>query len=191
MHFSRYTGILQSLTRLHRNYKYMQNYQLDPQSVEIVGRNKLVNELLKAGIEVSLPIRDRGIDLIAYIDIDRENKLQSFVACPVQMKAATERRFSLNKKYEKFKNLLLTFVWHVNDPNSNIIYALTYSEALKVAEKLEWTKTETWVRRGKYSSTSPGKTIVDLIEPYKMTPEKWKNKVENNGVNLVDTDNQH
>lgn len=169
----------------------MQNYQLDPQSVEIVGRNKLVNELLKAGIEVSLPIRDRGIDLIAYIDIDRENKLQSFVACPIQMKAATERRFSLHKKYERFKNLLLTFVWHVHDPNSNIIYALTYSEALKVAEKLEWTKTETWVERGKYSSTSPGKKIVDLIEPYKMTPEKWRNKVENNGVNLIDTDNQH
>lgn len=169
----------------------MQNYQLDPQSVEIVGRNKLVNELLKAGIEVSLPIRDRGIDLIAYIDIDRENELQSFVACPIQMKAATERRFSLSKKYERFKSLLLTFVWHVNDPNSHIIYALTYSEALEVAEEMGWTKTETWAKKGKYSSTSPSKTIVELIEKYKMTPEKWRNKVKNTGKDLVDTDNQH
>lgn len=169
----------------------MQNYQLDPQSVEIVGRNKLINELLKAGIEVSLPIRDRGIDLIAYIDIDIENELQSFVACPIQMKAATERRFSLNKKYEKFKNLLLTFVWHVNDPNSNIIYALTYSEAFKMAEEMGWTNTNNWQERGKYSSTNPGRKIVNLIEQYKMTPEKWRKKVKNTGKDLVDTDNQH
>ncbi len=169
----------------------MQNYQLDPQSVEIVGRHKLVNELLKAGIEVSLPIRDRGIDLIAYIDIDKENELQSFVACPLQMKAATERRFSLNKKYERFKNLILTFVWHVNDPNSNIIYALTYGEAFKIAEEMGWIETENWGKRGKYSSTNPGKRIVGLLEQHKMTPEKWRSKVKNTGVNLVDTNNQH
>lgn len=44
----------------------MQESKLDSQAVEILGKNKLINELLKAGLEVASPIRDRGIDLIAY-----------------------------------------------------------------------------------------------------------------------------
>lgn len=40
--------------------------ELDTQQTEIMGRNRLVNELIAAGIEVSIPIRDSGIDVIAY-----------------------------------------------------------------------------------------------------------------------------
>lgn len=38
-------------------------------TIEILGRNRLVDELLVAGLEVALPLRDRGIDLIAYVDL--------------------------------------------------------------------------------------------------------------------------
>ena len=40
--------------------------QMDTQMIEIMGRNRLIDELLRAGLEVALPLRDRGIDLIAY-----------------------------------------------------------------------------------------------------------------------------
>jgi len=36
----------------------------DSQVIELLGRNLLVAELLQAGLEVALPIRDRGIDLV-------------------------------------------------------------------------------------------------------------------------------
>lgn len=38
----------------------MHENKLDSQAVEILGKNKLINELLKAGLEVAFPIRDRG-----------------------------------------------------------------------------------------------------------------------------------
>ncbi|MGA3024700.1 MAG: hypothetical protein ABSF98_08030 [Bryobacteraceae bacterium] len=43
----------------------------DSQVVKVLGRNLLIAELLGAGLEVALPIRDRGIDLIAYADKGR------------------------------------------------------------------------------------------------------------------------
>ena len=55
----------------------------DPQLVELRGRNWLTSQLLQAGLEVARPERDRGIDLIAYRDIDEK---QQFLAYPIQMK---------------------------------------------------------------------------------------------------------
>lgn len=43
--------------------------QRDSQVVELLGRNRLIEELLLAGLEVALPLRDRRIDLIAYADL--------------------------------------------------------------------------------------------------------------------------
>ena len=42
---------------------------MDSQVVEVLGRNRLVSDLLQAGLEVALPVRDRGVDLIAYADL--------------------------------------------------------------------------------------------------------------------------
>ena len=59
---------------------------MDKQVTELVGRSKLVAELLRSGIEVAIPERDRGIDLIAYLDLDL--RAAHFVARPIQMKAS-------------------------------------------------------------------------------------------------------
>jgi hypothetical protein len=163
----------------------MQESKLDSQAVEIIGKNKLINELLKAGIEVASPIRDRGIDLIAYIDIDKDNKLQSFVACPLQMKAATKHRFGIERKYEKFSNLLLVFVWYVSDPNSNVIYALAYREAIEVGEEMGWITTKAWQEGNYYNTNEPSKKLLTLLEKYQMTSEKWRDKVKNTGKSFL------
>ena len=55
----------------------------DKQIVELLGRNRLVDELLRADLEVAIPARDRGIDLIVYADKGRGVK--NFVAKPIQM----------------------------------------------------------------------------------------------------------
>ena len=76
---------------------------LDTQVIELLGRNRLVSELLRAGLEVAVPARDRGIDLIAYLDlIDPQDeakdpasagRVQRFAARPIQMKAASQQSF--------------------------------------------------------------------------------------------------
>jgi hypothetical protein len=59
---------------------------MDAQVIELAGRNWLASELQRAGIEVARPERDRGIDLIAYSDLDE--RVAKFVARPIQMKAS-------------------------------------------------------------------------------------------------------
>jgi hypothetical protein len=61
---------------------------LDSQRVELIGRSKLEAQLIRNGFEVARPHRDRGIDLIAYLD--RAGRLS---AAPIQMKASSGERF--------------------------------------------------------------------------------------------------
>src|SRR5437660_905735 len=77
---------------------------MDTQIVELLGRHQLINELLRAELEVAVPARDRGIDLIAYADLG--TKVEKFAACPIQMKAALSASFSIESKYQKFPNLI-------------------------------------------------------------------------------------
>jgi len=147
---------------------------MENQIVELIGRHHLTAELLRAGLEVAAPVRDRGIDLIAYADIDK--RLTEFASCPIQMKAAMKRSFSLAAKYKRIHNLLIAYVWQLEDIHKRVTYALTYQEAFAIAEKLGWPRTDSW-RRGCYTTTRPSAKIVSLLEPYLMTPEQWWKKV--------------
>jgi hypothetical protein len=143
----------------------------DPQVVEILGRNRLVNELLMAGLEVARPERDRGVDLIVYAD--RTPRVNAFIARPLQMKAAMKSSFALDAKYRLFPNLLLVYVWRLADPAQAVTYAMDYDEALSIAQEMGWLKTPSWLEKGIYSNTTPGRKLVALMEPYIMTPERW------------------
>ena len=137
---------------------------------------------MRAGLEIARPERDRGIDLIAYVDKDQ--RLGRFVAVPIQMKAATAAVFSLDPKYKKFPNLLLAYVWNIGGPSEGIeCYALTYAEAFGVAKKMGWTKTDSWLTGGRnkqpgYTTTNPPKRLCNLLALYEMNPEKWRAKIE-------------
>jgi hypothetical protein len=144
----------------------------DTQIVELMGRNWLTNELYMAGFEVARPQRDRGIDLIVYSDLN--TKLGRFVACPIQMKAASKTGFGMNRKYEKFPNLMIAYVWHLSEPHRTVTYAMTYNQAVAILKKKGYTRTPSWTDKGSYSVTNPGPELLSLIESYRMTPERWK-----------------
>mgnify|MGYP001302917790 CR=1 FL=1 len=147
---------------------------MDTQIIELLGRNRLIDELLMAGLEVAAPMRDRGVDLIAYLDLSIE--ASTFIAIPIQMKAASCRAFSINRKYEKFTNLILAYVWGLKSPDCAHTYALTYTEALHIANQMKWTDTPSWLK-GKYTTSNPSKHLLQLLAPYKMTPSRWKDKI--------------
>lgn len=147
---------------------------MDTQTIELLGRNRLVDELLLAGLEVALPARDRGVDLLAYVDL--ESKVSSFVAVPIQMKAASGRAFSIDRKYSKIANLLLAYVWGLHEPEHAVTFALTYPEALAVAEAMEWTATPSW-KKGMYSTSAPSKKLCELLAPYKMSSAAWWERI--------------
>lgn len=147
----------------------------DKQVIELIGRNHLGSELLRDGLEVAVPARDRGIDLIAYADLSAQVK--SFIARPIQMKAASESSFSVDRKYEKVANLIIAYVWHIHEPSATVTYALTYKEARKVAAAC-WARARSasW-KRGRYATTKPGRKLKKLLEPHRMTEGKWWEKV--------------
>lgn len=149
--------------------------EVDSQVTELLGRNRLLAELLRAGLEVALPARDRGIDLIAYADL--ETRVSSFVARPIQMKATSAAHFSIYQKYEKFPDLILAFVWHLGSPERARTYALSYDEALDIGQAMGWTETASWVEKGRYSTQKPSQNLLDMLESHRMTPEAWWLKV--------------
>jgi hypothetical protein len=89
----------------------MNSERKDSQLTELIGRHFLIAQLVAGGLEVAVPVRDRGVDLIAYLDLSTETG--RFVSCPIQMKASQEARFGLEKKYEKIANLLIAYPSYV------------------------------------------------------------------------------
>ncbi len=81
---------------------------LDGQQVELVGTALLTSMLLLDGIEVADPKRDRGIDLIAYLD-----RGDVFHATPIQVKASFDARFGVDREYAADPVLRRVHIWHV------------------------------------------------------------------------------
>lgn len=154
---------------------------LDTQTIELLGRQRLAGELLAAGLEVAEPMRDRGVDLIAYAELDRQ--LNGFTAKPIQMKAARERSFGIWNKYQKIHDLIIAFVWHLESPSEAATYALTCQEAEAIATRLGWTGTASWTEKGLYTTTNPSAELCEELKQYRMTPEGWWRKVT--GLPLV------
>lgn len=146
----------------------------DSQIVEIIGRNWLVSELYRSGVEVARPERDHGIDLIAFVDLDESG---SFIGRPIQMKASSRQMFGVWKKHEKFPDLLLAYVWNLSDLPNAVCYCLTFAEANRVADQMGWTKTLAWKDGDGYSTNSPSQRLRSLLEEFAMNSSKWRPKL--------------
>ena len=154
--------------------------RLDTQKLELVGRQRLAGELLLAGLEVAFPARDRGVDLIAYADINPD--AQRFVARPIQLKASSLRSFGVWQKYEKIHDLILPFLWHLDGGDPPETYALTHCEALAIAHTMGWLMTASWTAGGAYNANNPGVRLRQLLTPYRMDSERWREKIANDSL---------
>lgn len=144
----------------------------DSQLVEMAGKHLLISRLVAAGFEVAEPLRDKGIDLIVY----RDGK--DFMACPVQLKAFSHESFSLDKKYGRFPHLLIAYVWNARTPELSDVYALTFNDALQVMDKKGYSRTDSWTKGGRYFVRDAGVKLKEILEPYKMTTEKWRERLQ-------------
>jgi hypothetical protein len=85
-------------------------------------------------------------------------------------------RLELDRKYAGIANLLLVYVWDLEDMDETRTYALTYPEALAIVEDRRHTGTASW-KRGRYSVGAPGAKLVELLQPFLMSPGGWREKV--------------
>lgn len=137
--------------------------------IETLGRNFIVGELLRAGLNCAVPVWDTGIDVIAWTE-------GSATFVPLQLKTTLGQRFGIWKKY-KDTNAVIVWVWYVGDPRLTAAYALTYNESVALLKPLGWDKRRGWTERGGIGWPLRD-SQVDLLAPYRMTPARWRALVE-------------
>jgi hypothetical protein len=155
--------------------------KLDTQQIEILGRAALTAELMGDGLEVAKPDRDAGIDLIAFT-------VNPWRAVPIQMKVATGAAFSVHRKYERLDQLVMVYVWNAGRGADADFYAMPWTTAKKIAERLGWTTTESWTReqrgnpdRGGYATTKPSARVREELEAHRMGPGRWSELLDSAG----------
>lgn len=144
---------------------------MDSQIIDLLGRNRLVDELLQAGLDVAVPVKQRGIDLIVYA----QQSDGSFVASPLQIRSSAGRSFSIDHTNEKMANLIYAFVWGVGTEKV-ATYALTQREMQRVGESTGFSLMQS-SQRALYAE-SPNRSLLAEIERFKMSPESWKKKLD-------------
>jgi hypothetical protein len=153
--------------------------ELDNQQVEVLGRNIVVNQLTHEGIEVAEPVRDRGVDLVAYLS--KEDGADEFYARPLQLKVSSHRGFSIRKKYLEFNQMYVVYVWRVAYPSEESeIYVLDTDEMEAVGNERGWTTNSTWLDDGRWDETEATEATKDVIKEYRVHPGDWRDKLFSN-----------
>ncbi len=148
--------------------------KLDSQQTAIIGKHILIAHLIAADLEVAEPIRDHGIDLIAFRDRAESGE---FLACPIQLKTASDEVFSLDSKYESFPSLRIVFVWNAREPAKAEVFVLSYKEARAVFAEMKYDKTKSW-DAGKYTTTRPSEKLKKILEQFRVkTSEEWPRRL--------------
>ncbi len=149
---------------------------LDAQTIALIGRDRVIEQLHRAGLEVALPRRDHGIDVIAYVD-----KEPTFQALAIQVKASANFRWVVNEKYGPFAEMVIAFAMYLADENRAVVYALPHTENLAIATRLGYTERyATWLKpkraaQGGYIWIDrPGPKLTEELEPHRASPERWR-----------------
>lgn len=151
---------------------------LDSGAIELVGRYHLIAELLADGIEVAMPIRDRGVDLIAYLETHKPT--DHFYSLPIQLKVSSRRSFSLDKKYASIRGLLLVYAWGATGPETEReFYAMNYSQAKKLLDEMGHAATDSWTIKGRYVTSRPSERLIKAMRRHKMTRGNWLKRITN------------
>jgi len=149
---------------------------LHAESIAILGQNRLVEQLVLGGIDIALPIRKHGVDLIAYMT--PRDRSEDFISAPLRVTSSTGRAFSIDNSLESITDLLHVFVWNVGGEGCSI-FALTHRELGAVAEALGYSLAPSY-QKGLYPQPQIGsKSLANALEPFRMHVESWSQKLRN------------
>jgi hypothetical protein len=133
------------------------------------------SQVRAAGLRLVEPSKKNGIDFLIRSDTQTDEERTSF---PVKLKTSIHEVFSLYKKESRVPRLLVAYVWHANEPKDSEVYALTYDEALQIVKSKPYSTSKSWIDEGGYSVTHAGAELKEMLKPYKMTTERWQEKLQ-------------
>lgn len=145
---------------------------LDTQQIEILGRNRLVSALLRDGIEVALPLRDNGIDLLAYtgyFDVSGVARMT-----PIQLKCASTTAWGLKKKYERIRGLHLVYLWHVASGEEPRFHCMSYENAVQLLNERGYSSSHSWEKNGSYAVNHVNDDLRTSLARFKVEPGEWR-----------------
>ena len=135
---------------------------LDTQQIELVGRAALETELIRHGFEVARPHRDKGIDLLVFLD----EPTKPFAALPIQIKAYTGTSFGVRRKYEQITGLVLVYIWNVlTKPR---FFLMTYADAARLIPA-DRKRKPSWAK-GRWHWTKAPKSVVQGLQEFE---DRW------------------
>jgi hypothetical protein len=144
-------------------------------STRQAGTSIFVSQVQAAGFKLAEPLQDESIDYIIYSAAERDHDLISYA---VKLKTSNSRTFYLYKKYGDIPRLLLVYIWNARISEDSSVYALTYEEALGVLKAKGYANTDSWIKNGGYSVTHAGSELIEMLNPYRMTLERWRQKLQ-------------
>ena len=150
--------------------------ELSTGSTRAAGKRVFVSHVQAAGLGVAEPLSDDHIDYLIYSDARRNG--HGLISCAVQLITSAHKTFSLHKTDLQMPRSLLAYVWNAKDTKDSSVYALTFEEALKIIEGKGYAETDSWVNKGGYSVTNAGLELQEMLEPYRMTQERWQQKLQ-------------
>jgi hypothetical protein len=148
---------------------------MDKQQIGLIGKHILIANLMASSLEVAEPLRDRGIDLIAFRDGMEGGE---FEACPIQLKTATDETFELYSKYERFHRLRIVYVWNVRNPKDAKFYCLTYPEAVNLLKSMKHAGYSILKEKGHWVTTKPSGPLKNILKDFQVNvPEDWPSRL--------------
>jgi hypothetical protein len=159
----------------------------DPDEGESILPAQVVETTRRSGIRIfESQVREAGLQLV---EPQKKNGIDYFICCethadhgrvsfPVKLKTSVHEVFSLYKKEAKIPQLLVAYVWHAREPKDSEVYALTYDEALQIVKSKPYFTSKSWKDEGGYSVTHAGAELKGLLKEYRMTPKKWRQRLQ-------------
>jgi hypothetical protein len=139
------------------------------------GKRIFESHVRAAGLKLDEPSNKDGIDYLLYRE---DMKSRERVSYFVKVKTSIHEVFSLYKRDSQIPRLLVAYVWHANTPEESSVYALTYEEALRIVESKPYVTSKSWKEDGGYSVTHAGAELRKMLEPYRMTQERWQQTLQ-------------
>ena len=131
------------------------------QRTELINTHRAIESVLEAGLDVAMPLKDDGIDLVCYVSKGDG----PWISVAVQVKS----RFEIDKKYLSRPGLVMCFV------SPEKIYVLTHERAVEIALVRGYLNEDnvSWRDLGGYSAAI-GQSLSRDLDSCIATPDRWR-----------------
>jgi hypothetical protein len=149
---------------------------MESEMLELVGRARLMDELLEDGVNVAVPMGACEMDILAYLDSG--TAACRIVSVPIKVASFCSDALSSNLWAARASGLLIALVWDISNPEHVRTFAFTPAE-LTVVKMIEVIQRASAARSGERPDQACTREAVlqNALEPFAMSPGKWRKKL--------------